>query len=114
MIIDLCEYQFYLKPGTTDMRKAINGLSQLIQNQMNHCPFSKSLFLFCGKTRQNLKIIYWDNNGFCLWQKKLEKQKFPWPQTKEEALEITHDQLKMLLAGIDFFHAHKKLSYSRV
>ena len=114
MIIDLSEYQFYLKPGITDMRKAINGLTLLIQNQMNHSPFSKSLFLFCNKARKNLKIIYWDNNGFCLWQKKIEKQKFPWPQTKEEALEITYDQLKMLLSGIDFFNAHKKLSYSRV
>ena len=41
MIIDLSEYQFYLKPGITDMRKAINGLTLLIQNQMNHSPFFK-------------------------------------------------------------------------
>jgi len=114
MILDITQYQFYLKPGVTNLRKAINGLSLLVQNEMNHSPFSKSLFLFCNRTRKNLKIIYWDKNGFCLWQKKLEKHKFPWPQTEREALEITYRQLEMLLSGIDFFKAHQELSFSRV
>lgn len=114
MIIDLTDYQFYLKPGTTDLRKAINGLTLLIQNQMHLSPFSKCLFLFCNRTRKNLKVIYWDNNGFCMWQKKIEKQRFPWPSTNEEAREITYEQLNMLLSGIDFFKAHKKLTFSRV
>lgn len=114
MILDITQYQFYLKPGVTDLRKAINGLSLLVQNEMNQSPFSKSLFLFCNRTRKNLKIVYWDKNGFCLWQKKLEKHKFPWPDTKEEALKITYRQLEMLLSGIDFFKAHQELSFSRV
>ena len=114
MIIDLTGYQFYLKPGATDLRKAINGLTILIQNEMDLSPFSKSLFLFCNKTRKNMKIIYWDKNGFCLWQKKLEKQKFPWPKSADEARAITYEQLKLLLDGIDFFKAHKELHFSRV
>lgn len=114
MILDLSQYQFYLKPGITDLRKAINGLSLLIQNDISLSPFSKCLFLFCNRNRKNLKIMYWDRNGFCLWQKKLEKQKFPWPDTEQEALEITNRQLEMLLSGIDFFKAHEELHYSRV
>jgi transposase len=114
MLVDLSTYQFYLKPGVTDLRKAINGLSVLVQNEMNLSPFSRILFLFCNRTRKNLKIVYWDKNGFCLWQKKLEKQKFPWPNTEKEALEISYRELEMLLSGIDFFTAHKELSYSRV
>jgi transposase len=114
MILDLSEYQFYLKPGITDLRKAINGLSVLIQNEMKISPFSKCLFLFCNRTKKNLKIIYWDRNGFCLWQKKLEKQQFPWPKTEREAMEITYQELNMLLSGIDFFKAHQELPYSRV
>jgi len=108
------DYQFYLKPGITDLRKAINGLSLIVQNQMRLSPFSKCLFLFCNRTQKNLKILYWDRNGFCLWQKKLEKQNFPWPATTEQAREISYDQLRMLLAGIDFFKAHEELHYSRV
>jgi transposase len=114
MLIDLKEYRFLVKPGITDLRKAINGLTILVQNEMGNDPFSKCLFLFCNRTRKNLKIVYWDKNGFCLWQKKLEKQKFPWPTTKQEAQEISYEELKLLLSGIDFFKAHKELSYSRV
>lgn len=114
MIIDLSEYEFYLKPGITDLRKAINGLTILIQNEMQHSPFTKSLFIFCNRTRNNMKIIYWDKTGFALWQKKLEKQKFPWPDTEKEAKKISYEELKLLLSGIDFFNAHKELKYSRV
>ena len=81
---------------------------------MQNDPFSKSLFLFCNGQRKLLKIVYWDRTGFCLWQKRLEKNKFPWPETEDEAREIRFEELKMLLDGIDFFKAHKELSYSRV
>jgi transposase len=114
MLIDLTHYRFFLRPGVTDLRKAVNGLTLLAQNEMNHDPFSKSLFLFCNRRRKLLKIVYWDKNGFCLWQKRLAKQKFPWPETTEEAQEIGYEQVKMLLAGIDFFRAHEELRFSRV
>ncbi len=114
MFINLKEFRFFLRPGTTDLRKAINGLSIFIQNEMNHDVFSRSLFLFCNRQRKLLKIVYWDNTGFCLWQKRLEKNRFPWPETEEEAREINLDELKMLLSGIDFFKAHKKLFFSRI
>jgi len=114
MLVDIQRYRFFIRPGFTDLRKAINGLTVLIQHEMKHDPFAEGLFLFCNRQRKLLKIVYWDANGFCLWQKRLEKQKFPWPETPEEAREISFNELSMLLAGIDFFKAHKKLSYSRV
>ena len=114
MIFDYTDYRYFIRPGKTDLRKGVNGLSILIQNTMQNDPFSKSLFLFCNGQRKLLKIVYWDRNGFCLWQKRLEKNKFPWPETEEEAREIKFEELKMLLDGIDFFKAHKKLNYSRV
>lgn len=114
MIIDLNEFRFFLRPGPTDLRKAINGLTLIAQNEMKSSPFSKSMFLFCNKTRKLLKILYWDKTGFCLWQKRLEKEMFPWPRTAVDVREIDHDQLAMLLSGIDFFHAHQELKYSRV
>lgn len=91
------------------MRKQINGLAVLAENGMADDVFSKALFLFCNHSRTRLKILYWDRNGFCLWMKRLEKQRFPWPVTESECRRIGYDELKMLLAGIDFFNAHREM-----
>jgi transposase len=111
---DLSRVAVYVRPGVTDMRKAINGLSILVDEQMELDPLSGTLFLFCNRQRRILKALYWDRNGFCLWQKKLEKHRFPWPDTQEAAREITTEQLRMLLDGIDFWNAHEPLSYKSV
>jgi transposase len=95
------------------MRRQINGLSLLVE-ELDQEPFSGSLYLFCGRDRKRLKALYWDRNGFCLWQKRLERDTFPWPRTAEEVREITEAELRMLLSGIDFFHAHQRLSYRSV
>jgi transposase len=114
MMIEWSKVKIFVKPGNTDMRKQINGLSVMIQDEMQVDIFSGNLFLFCGKTRKRLKILYWDRNGFCLWMKRLEKDKFPWPKTGGEALEIPEEKLRMLLEGIDFFNAHQRLHFSEV
>jgi transposase len=102
----------YIKPGITDMRKGINGLALIVQEEMKETPFSGSLFLFCNRQRDKLKILYWDKNGFCLWLKRLEKHRFPWPKTADDKQELSHRQLKMLLEGIDFFNKHTTLTFS--
>ncbi len=58
--------RIYLAVGSTDMRKAINGLSILVEDQMDLDPFSGHLFVFCNRRRNMVKILYWDRNGFCL------------------------------------------------
>ncbi len=114
MIIDLSKVSIFVRPGITDMRKQINGLSVLAEDEMKQDSGSGSLFIFCSRNRKNLKCIYWDKNGFCMWQKKLEKDKFPWPMTEEDAREISFDQLRLLLDGIDFWKAHKKINYEEM
>ena len=104
----------YIRPGVTDMRKSINTLTQLVQTEMNLSPFDKSLFIFCNKRKNMLKVLYWDKNGFCLWQKKLSKQKFPWVNTDEEVKEISNQRLLWLLKGIDFFKEHQEEKYLKV
>jgi transposase len=86
----------------------------MAQGEMAQDPFSGSLFVFCNKTRKNLKALYWDRTGFCLWQKRLERHQFPWPKTEEAAKEIVVDQFRMVLEGIDFWNAHQTLSYTTV
>ena len=57
------------------MRKQINGLSLIVQDELELNPFDKNIFVFCNKMRNRLKILYWDKNGFCLWLKMLKKIK---------------------------------------
>jgi len=104
----------FIKTGFTDMRKQINGLSALVQATMAEPPLSGAYFVFCGKTRRVLKILYWDATGFCLWQKRLEADSFPWPAADEDVSEITRSQLRAVLKGINIFAAHKRLAYSIV
>jgi len=114
MIIDWSRVKIFVRPGATDFRKQINGLSVIVQEELSHDVFSGNLFLFSNRRRTHLKALYWDRTGFCLWLKRLEKDRFPWPQGEEAAREITPEQLRMLLEGIDFWRAHRSLGYSQV
>jgi transposase len=114
MILDFSKVRIFVRTKPADFRKQINGLSVLVQEEIPADIFGNNLFLFCNKMRNRMKILYWDKNGFCQWLKRLEKDRFPWPKNEEEVREITLEQLKMLLSGIDFFNAHKKLNYKKV
>ena len=114
MTIDLSAVRIFIRPGITDLRKAVNGLTGIIEQQMAGEPFSGNIYLFCNRERKLLKAIYWDKNGFWLNQKRLEKDKFPWPQTTDDVRELSAEELKMLLSGIDFFRAHKTIYYKNV
>lgn len=104
----------YLAVGSTDIRKAINGLSILVEQAMDLNPFSDDLFVFCNRQRTIIKTLYWDHNGFCLWHKRLEKYRFKWPSGADEAIAIEARQLSWLLAGLNFTSAHERLYYSAV
>jgi transposase len=114
MNIDWTTIRVYLKPGATDMRKQMHTLSVHVAEEMKYNVLSGDLYLFCSKNRRLIKALYWDRNGFCLWQKRLEKDRFPWPKDDDEVRAITHEEFMMILAGIDFFHAHQTLKYSAV
>jgi transposase len=101
----------YLRTGATDMRKSINGLSAIVQIEMKQNPFQPGYFVFCNKRKRLLKILYWDRNGFALWYKRLEEEKFIWPKRTAEAKSITKQQIEWLLAGLDFNRAHKTLNF---
>lgn len=98
--------------GKTDMRKAINGLSALVANTLAMDPLSGAYFVFSGRRRSTIKVLYWDKNGYSLWYKRLEEDRFRWPRTSEEAKAITAEQLSWLLAGLDWERAHPIRRYS--
>jgi transposase len=100
-----------------DFRKGINTLSILVESELEHDPFSERLFVFRNRSRDKVKILYWERNGFCLWQKRLEKDRFHWPDSNQDKVSvITGQQLNWLLDGYDIraMQGHEKLQYSSI
>jgi transposase len=116
MVLPPQHTRVYLALGSTDMRKAIDGLSILVEGALFLNPFSGHLFVFCNRRRSTVKILYWQRNGFCLFQKRLEKERFRWPKTPEQVMEIGLRELSFLLEGLDFtaLRPHRELQYSTV
>ena len=114
MLTSAPEVKVYVALGRTDMRKSINGLALLVEEHFQLDLFSGSLFAFCNRKRDRVKIIYWDHNGFCLWMKRLEKEVFLWPESEKEVMEISQKALGWLLDGLDVRQAHKRLEYRLV
>lgn len=108
------EAKVYVAVGATDMRKSINGLSLLVEEHFQLDLFSGSLFAFCNRNKDRVKILYWDRNGFCLWLKRLEQDTFRWPETESDVLEISRPALDWLLHGLDLRQAHQRLTYGSV
>ena len=93
----------YLATGVTDFRKQIPGLSAIVSMQFNLDPFQgSSVFIFCNRKRDSIKVLRYDKNGFVLATKKLlEDMKFQWPKNKKEAQEISMQQVEWLLQGLE-------------
>lgn len=106
----------FLACGDTDMRKSINGLSALVQNSFELDPFQKALFVFCNKQRNRLKILTWDDNGFWLHLKRLERGRFKWPTVGDDAtMALTTEELWNLIQspGIEQKLRHTEVLKSR-
>ena len=79
----------FIACGYTDLRRGIDGLASLVQSQFQLDPFTNTLFLFCGRKRDRIKALYWEDNGFVLLYKRLESGLFQWPRSEAEARELT-------------------------
>lgn len=93
----------FLCTSPTDMRKGFDTLAVLVREGLGYDPLSGQLFLFVGKRRDRLKILYWDRDGYALWYKRLEQGTFRMPMAKPEtaSIELKASELAMLLEGID-------------
>ena len=102
----------YIACGYTDLRCGIDGLAGIVQQQFQLDPFTNTLFLFCGRRRDRIKALYWEGNGFVLLYKRLESGSFQWPRNEAESREITPQQYRWLMEGlqIDQPKAHKAVS----
>lgn len=82
------------------MRKAIDGLAAIVQQNFKLDPFSNSLFLFCGRKANRLKALYWEGDGFVLLYKRLENSRFQWPRNQEDVRSISQQEFRWLLEGL--------------
>lgn len=106
----------FIAPGATDLRKSIDGLSILVAHQMELSVFSGNLFGFCNRRKTTIKLLYWDRNGFCLWTKRLEKDKFRWPDGKATFVTLSQQEFSWLLDGLPIQQnqAHRSLHFKSV
>ena len=107
----------YVCRDIVDFRKGINSLAILVEGALELDPFSEKLFVFCNRKRDKVKILYWERNGYCLWQKSLERAKFKWPRKAQDSvITLTGQQLNWLLDGYDVMRmqAHERLHYHSV
>jgi len=99
-MLNIAGKRVYLACGKTDMRKNINGLAAIVESSFKLDPFNGSLFVFCNRSRNRLKILEWDGDGFWLYFKRLEKGHFRWPEPGAEAtMNLSGEELSILLGG---------------
>lgn len=91
--------KIYLRLEPTDMRKSINTLSIVVADVLNLDPGSGHVFLFRNRYGDKLKALYYEQNCFTLWYRRLEKGKFVFPKEKEGKIEMSRDHLTWLLAS---------------
>jgi transposase len=94
--------QVFIHRAPVDMRRGINGLCDLVESAQMGDLTGKNLFVFCGRRRNSIKVLYFDRSGFCLWQKRLDRDLFPWPKKlSEEVVSLTPQQFSWLMEGFD-------------
>lgn len=84
MLNDIKNKKIYLACGSTDLRKSINGLTLIVECDFYLSPFEEAIFIFCNRSRNLIKILEWDKDGFWIHIKKLDNGKFKWPNKNEE------------------------------
>ncbi len=107
--------QIFLCRDPVDMRKQQNGLTMIIQTELKKNVFEKALFVFLNRKGSLIRMLYWDDTGFAVWSKTLEKDAYRWPQKWFEypQLTMTSEQLEFLLQGVDLvaMKRHKSIEY---
>ena len=79
----------YLACGATDLRKSYHGLAAIIKLKFKLDPYSRCMFAFCNRRRTSIKILQWDESGFWILMKRLDRDSFHWPDTPDELQKVT-------------------------
>ena len=97
------QYRYYLYVPATDMRKSFDGLSGLVRNEMNRNPMDGDIYIFLNQRRNFVKLLQWDQSGFALYSKRLERGSYEIPKvihTGATDKALKWSELMLILAGI--------------
>jgi len=106
-----CQYYLYRSP--VNMRKSFDGLAGIVQNELKADPLSAAIFIFLNRRRNQVKLLFWEGDGFSLYHKRLEKGSYELPAGPDGQLSshIEADQLLLLLKGISLRHIRRRKRY---
>jgi transposase len=107
--------RIYVALGATDMRTGFDGLYGMVRDKLGLEVRSGHLFLFANARRNRLKILYWDGSGLWVCAKRLERGRFSWPRPGDQSDRVTlsHEELSLLLGGIDLTRTQRKNWYRK-
>lgn len=108
MLSFLASTRVFLAAGATDLRKSFDTLAGVVRASLGQDPVSGHLFVFTNRRRNRIKILFWDRSGWWLCSKRLEQGTFAWPASAQPALELTAEELTLLLGGIDLEGTRKR------
>jgi transposase len=107
--------RIYVATGATDLRRSIDGLAALVRERFDLDPFAGHLFLFRNRRGDRVKILAWDQSGFWVFYKRLERGTFAWPaETDGAPVTLRSSDLLLLLSGVDLAHTRCRRWYERV
>lgn len=107
--------RIYVATGSTDLRRSIDGLAALVRERFDLDPLSGHLFLFRNRRGDRLKILAWDQGGFWVLYKRLERGTFAWPTEDDHGpVNLRSSDLLLLLSGVDLAHTRRRRWYERV
>mgnify|MGYP001823443054 FL=1 len=112
MLFPESQVRIWLYTQPTDMRKSYNGLSALVKNQLKDDPLSGELFVFVNRRQNQMKILYFDRSGYCIWSNRLEQGQFIVRNASGGKKELNWTQLKLLLDGIEIKKSRQYKRYS--
>ena len=93
--------RIYFATGQVDMRNGINGLRVIVEQVLKRNSNDGHLFVFIGKRRDMLKILFWDGSGLVMACKRLEADSFSWPAIRDGAMTLSRTQFEALFAGLE-------------
>ena len=106
-------HRYLLYRKVTDLRKGFDGLCGLVQNELNREPTSGEVFIFINRSRDRMKLLHWQQGGFVLYYKRLEKGTISVPSLNADSIscQVSYADLVLMIEGISVEKVVKKTRY---
>ena len=91
--------RIWIAAGVTDMRRGFQGLAAQVQTALEQQPYSGHVFVFRGRRGDMVKVLWFDGDDLCLFQKRLERSRFIWPKATAGTVSLSHARCRCCLRG---------------